>query len=141
MSQWTHVTGCIRFDFLPGFGNPKAELSEAFGRTCEFDDPPSVWKLCTVPCGSEGSVQYKIDRTGTGNSLAWGVVYVWGDLRHYQDAQEIYEWLKKSCANKAVRGCAVKIEIEYGKSYLVYDTPIGLAMMELPETMEAAEKE
>lgn len=122
MSQWTHVAGCIRIDSPPFLDvNPMRELSQSFGNTCKFGDPQSKWNRCNVPCGSEGSVQYCIERTGDEHSMSWGVVYIWGDLRDYDSQQKIYDWLRMACAGKMIRSCAVKIDVEYQDNYIVYD--------------------
>jgi len=122
MSQWTHVAGIVRVDALP-FGDPTKTIESSFGKTCEYDSPESARESCTVPCGSEGSVQYCVEHTGGEHSLAWGCVYIWGDLRDYSDAQEIYKWLKTATKSLLIRSCVVKIDIEYQKSYIVCDVP------------------
>lgn len=120
MSIWTHVSGCVRIDGLSILGDDmEAKISSAFGNTCDFDDPRETWEACTVPCGSEGSVQYKIAHTGDENDMAWGLVYIWGDLRDYSDVDEICQWIKKACADLWVRGCAVSIKVEGGRSAVI----------------------
>ena len=126
MSQWTHVCGCIRIDTLPFVQrSPERILYSRFGNTVQFNDPPEKWELCTVPRGTEGSVQYKVVKTAPHyNHMAWGVIYIWGDLRDYESPQAIYEWIKKSCANleadaMTIRDCIVKIDVEYRCNYLV----------------------
>lgn len=132
MSQWTHVAGCIRIDSLGGGDITKIyELVDKFGRTCQFDDTPEIWERCNVPCGSEGSLQYKISRTGEKDSLDWGLVVIWGDLRDFDDADEILQWLEKACAGKMIRGCAVKIDVEYSQSYLIHDENDKLFMRKI----------
>jgi hypothetical protein len=125
MSQWTHVAGLIRIDAIEFLdGNIRERLKSAFGNCVEYEDDQETWDICNVPCGSEGSVQYKIQKTATSDSqMSWGVVYIWGDLRDYQDAESIYNWIKQSIENWQlnVRSCSVKIDVEYQKSYLVYD--------------------
>ena len=123
MSQWTHVAGCIRIDRFPWGSNIekfKNDVKEAFGRTCSFEDSEEIWDLCDVPCGSEGSVQYEVVRTGDDDSVAWGLVYIWGDLRDYTNAQEIYKWIKVSCENFDIRQCAVEVKCEDKKYFIHY---------------------
>lgn len=127
MSQWTHVCGCVRVDYLPFIdGNEKGKdfkykLKEIFGKTCNWKDSRDIWNNCNVPCGSEGSIQYDIEHTACDNSVSWGVVYIWGDLRDYENANAIYEWIKKATETLIIRSCSVKIDVEYQHSYLVYD--------------------
>lgn len=126
MSQWTHVCGAIRIDSFPVVDDiNKGKVKAAFGTTCVFDDSEDVWEMCDVPCGSEGSLQYKIDDNGGEYSITWGIVYIWGDLRHYSNPQAIYEWIKKACSNFMIRSCSVKIDVEYGDKYLVTDVYDG----------------
>ena len=119
MSQWTHVCGLIRIDGISDLdGNIEQKIKDAFGIICTYDD----WDDgVTAPCGSEGSVQYRIVHTGDESAVAWGVVYIWGDLRDYKNVKEIYEWVKKACSTLWVRSCAVKIEVEYEGDYLITD--------------------
>lgn len=135
MSQWTHIAGIVRVDAI--LSDQTKTIEGCFGKTCSYSDPESAWESCTVPCGSEGSVQYRIERTGTENEMAWGCVYIWGDLRDYSDAQEIYKWLKAATKSLLIRSCVVKIDVEYQKSYIVCDIPsddrlqTGLIMSEI----------
>ena len=101
------------------------DLKARFGKTYAWGDPELFWESCNVPCGPEGSVQYEIKKTKRGNEICWGIVYLWGDLRDYDDAQEIYEWIKRACRGLMIRSCCVKIDIEMGKSYIIYDKEIN----------------
>jgi hypothetical protein len=123
MSQWTHVVGCIRVDALVFRGeNIKSNIEELFGKCVSFNDPGYMWDDCSVPLGSEGSVQYNVERTSEDDSsIAWGVIYIWGDLRDYSDYRAIYNWINNACKTIMVRSCCVKIDVEFKDSYLVYD--------------------
>ena len=126
MSQWTHVAGIIRIDALD-FLEPdiEQELIASFGLTCDYESTIKAWDECTAPLGSEGSVQHKIVHTGTENMLAWGLIYIWGDLRDYSNTQEIYDWIKNACKNFIIRSCSVKVDIEFQRSYIIYDDGNG----------------
>lgn len=74
MSQWTHVNAAIRFDSIISLmGEPITE---------EILGTPSTWENFVddtiLPCGSEGSIQYKILKTADDNSLGCRAVYFWG---------------------------------------------------------------
>ena len=126
MSQWTHVSGLIRIDAIPEIdGTTAQKIINSFGNTCEYDDIPTVWDACTVPCGSEGSLDYSIKHTGDNHSLAWGEVSIWGDLRDYEDYTAIYEWVKKACEPFMIRSCVVKIDVEYKGTYIITDVYDG----------------
>lgn len=121
MSIWTHVSGCIRIDGLEFLDdNIKSSIKSAFGKTCQWEDPKNVWDECTVPCGSEGSIQYSVVKTGSENSLAWGLVYLWGDLRDYESPDEIFKWLQVACNDFWIRNCAVEIEVEGKSRHVVF---------------------
>ena len=139
MSQWTHVSGLIRIDAIPSIdGTTINEVEKHFGKTCTYDDGSDAWDACTVPCGSEGSLRYKVERTGNSNELAWGTVSIWGDLRDYDNFTAIYEWIKEACKTYMIRSCMVKIDVEYQGSYIVTDTFDGdkttIEIMEIPHS-------
>jgi hypothetical protein len=122
MSQWTHVSGLIRIDAIPSVdGTTITKVENRFGKTCTYDDDSATWDACTVPSGSEGSLQYEVKVTGE-DSLRWGIVSVWGDLRDYEDYTAIYEWVKKSCKPFMIRSCMIKIDVEYKGTYIITDT-------------------
>ena len=140
MSQWTHVCGLIRIDSM---WDVRKSLIDSFGKTYKYADSIEAWEACTVPTGSEGSVQYDIVNTRdekkfalSGGSITFGYVAIHGDLRDYDDANEIYEWIKNACGNEEtagwwVRSCCVRVEIEYGKSFIIYDENDEIFMKEL----------
>jgi hypothetical protein len=111
MSTWTHVVGCLRIDGLPKI-DPKFSVNHiqrTLGPMCLFDD---YWHdESTLPCGSEGSLQYKIIEYYTG--LPWIAIAIWGDLRDYESEQPIEDWwnalLKKF---DFVRDGCLRIEVE-----------------------------
>jgi len=100
MSQWTHVAGVVRVD---GMGmvlgmtpiDEEQAIEKVMGKTVSYDSPKEEWDKCTVPCGSEGSLQYKVDIHGTRSSLYRGTVTIWGDLRDYDNVNELVSWFKK----------------------------------------------
>ena len=132
MSQWTHVCGCIRVDTIPlhvlGLRDYDFEnlLKKQFGETWSYDDENEEDKYdkCSVPKGSEGSIQYKIQKTGSENNMTWGLITIWGDLRDFDDPQEIFEWIKKSCDSKdelfSIRSCCVEVYVESNMRYLIF---------------------
>jgi len=114
MSQWTHLAGIIRLDNL-GAGMvrlPTARKNEkikqavvkALGNTCDYDSLEAAWQCCTVPSGSEGSLQYKVlpnsDSDEDIHALSWGYAVIWADLRDRgsEDVPEIEKWFQDSLA-------------------------------------------
>lgn len=91
MSQWTHVNGSIRIDGLEIIpGADEKSIKALMGRMVFYADSQKKWDACTVPCGSEGSLHYVPIKAGSGIVL-WTVV-IWGDLRDYDNVEEIKEW-------------------------------------------------
>jgi len=123
MSQWTHINGCIRIDGIPCIeDNVDIEsVREKLGVTCRYNSPHKRWKECNVPCGSEGSIQYKIISAGHG--LVLWTVAVWGDLRDFgsKDVKKIRKWFKKITEESglSIRSAILEIRIEYGKTIVL----------------------
>ena len=117
MSQWTHVNASIRFDTLLGIGAPtKQEL----GKICKWDDEDdSHWENTFMPLGSEGGLEYTIVNTGCANSAASHAVIFTGDLRDYDDAEEILGYFKRIVKDKVIRSGILEIAVEY-KAPIVY---------------------
>lgn len=110
MSIWTHVAATIRFDAIRLTGFPS--LRPNLGNTCTFESSPKEWDACDVPCGSEGSLQYHILENPRKEELAAYVVTIWGDLRSYDNVEEIIGYLNRITTGTIVRqGCCV-IEVE-----------------------------
>lgn len=110
MSQWTHVAVTIRFDGLPRGMSPSPDL----GRTVHWDDEDHARKFreCDVPCGSEGSLSHTL-REAEGDGLARWVATIWGDLREYEDADEIVAYLNRICEGCMIRDGVALIRVEY----------------------------
>jgi len=108
MSQWTHVSGCIRIDEIPEYETHT--IVNKIQR--KFRNPPT---------GSEGPINFSIVRTGDHGSIAWGLVYLWGDLRDFsdEDVPSILDWVKGACDGLINRSCIVGINVGYGISYVI----------------------
>ncbi len=125
MSQWTHVTGCIRVDGLPKIvpGFTIKNIEKVLGPQCTFDD----WRDDTnLPCGSEGGLQYRVIEYDDG--LPWVVIPVWGDLRDYDNVNEIRQWWKNTLAQfKIVRAACLVVEVEYGERFVLTEKDVAVA--------------
>jgi hypothetical protein len=97
MSQWTSVTGAIRFDCLSNDNNSELleKLKAIFGHTCNEMSTPIEWHTCTIPYGTEGSLQYHIHQYETG--MPWVIVSIWGDLRDFDNNTKIINWFYMIC--------------------------------------------
>ncbi len=121
MSVWTHITGNIRIDGIPGLSpvSTVEALKAVLGNICAWEDDPSVWKACNVPKGSEGSLQYEVIEYGGG--MRWVTVAVWGDLRDYDDINEVKKWFERIvCKEKLIiRQAVLNVAVERGRE-LIY---------------------
>ncbi len=126
MSQWTHISGMIRFDTLQiALGWTDARLIQQvkarMGNTVDYADPEEMWKACNVPQGSEGSVQYSILLTNESNHMARVAVAIWGDLRDFEDVDAVEAWVKKVGVN------GIERDMLGVRSGIVYVQPEGQA--------------
>jgi len=121
MSQWTHVAGIIRIDglFIPGVDEKIPNL----GNTCQFEDDESVWGLCDVPCGSEGSLYTSLYINPDTSMLARYVATIWGDLRDWGsvagDTEVIVDYFNRIVKGHVVRGGCFTVDVE-GQAIFTY---------------------
>lgn len=109
MSIWTHVAATIRFDAIRAFGNNhKPDL----GSTVEYDSPEEDWDACNVPKGSEGSLQTHLWINPQTSNLAAYTATIWGDLRDYEDVEEVIAYLDRITEGQMVRNGIATIEVE-----------------------------
>lgn len=107
MSQWTHVAGVVRFDGIAGM-MPEPVL----GNTVSYEDPERKWSECNVPMGSEGSLSHNMVTSSRDSDLARWVATIWGDLRDYDNADEIIEYFKRIVNGQMIRSGVFKIDVE-----------------------------
>ena len=118
MSQWTHINASIRFDGIQG--TELLPTEKELGKICRWGDKDdSHWENPDLPCGSEGSLEYKIILNPDQNSLAAMVVVFYGDLRDYDDVDEIIDYFNKIVKNKSIRSGILEIDLEY-ENILIY---------------------
>lgn len=131
MSQWTHVAGIVRVDALrfgPKGSVANPDLNKIIGPACRFDD----WVAdTTIPCGSEGSLEYQVIEAANESSLAAYTVCIWGDLRDYSDADAIEAWLRRVFEGLIIRAASVLIEVEYGERRQIINTGDGFTAIAL----------
>lgn len=120
MSKWTHVSGVIRIDDFSFISHRKRNTSKTvekiIGPMCLFEKWNNDSKL---PTGSEGSIEYKVIQDKDESSLARFTVVFYGDLRDYDDLQEIKEWFIK-----------LREEIEASDNEMIYRDAILKAWVE-----------
>lgn len=111
MSIWTHVAVTIRFDALR-ISDHFSMTVDDLGQTCTFDSDRDAWDQCNVPCGSEGSLQTHLWVNPQMNCMAAYTAAIHGDLRDYQDVEEIKAYLNRICKGRLVRQGVANIEVE-----------------------------
>lgn len=123
MSIWTQINGSITIRDLfqeLGWGRKinKAMLEEILGKTCSFESGDDEWDACTVPCGSEGSLQYFIHKVDS-TYVAW-IISIIGSLRDYENVNEIKQWFKKTLSTGlCFREATLQVYVE-GKEKVVF---------------------
>lgn len=120
MSKWTHVSGVIRIDDFSFISHRKRNTSKTvekiIGPMCLFEK----WnKHSKLPTGSEGSIEYKVVQNKDESSIARFTVVFYGDLRDYDDLEEIKQWFIK-----------LREEIEASDNEMIYRDAILKAWVE-----------
>ena len=119
MSIWTHVAAIIRIDSVKELGiDPKSkeELEKILGPVAKFNGSDEDWNSCTLPCGSEGSLQYTIWENEDKHCLAAFTVSVFGDLRDYEETEPIEKWFNEFCKKFMVRQVVCIVEVGFGET-------------------------
>jgi len=116
MSQWTHVNASIRFDGFQGLGLP---TEKELGKICKWEDEDTQhWEKSKLPCGSEGSIEYKIIKNTDESSIAAMVVVFYGDLRDYSNKLAILDYFNTIINGNFIRSGILEIEIEFDKVFV-----------------------
>lgn len=100
MSQWTHVNCSIRVDsfrFLPQEEKPKI--------------------VGDLPEGSEGPLSSLIWVNPDVHHMAAYTVVVFGDLRDYDDVQEILSFFSEFTKDRIIRSGILEIDVEFKAVY------------------------
>jgi hypothetical protein len=118
MSQWTHINGSIRVDSirLPGFHTIPLNL----GIQASFEDNHEPQN---IPAGSEGSLVWTKWTNPDQSALAAYTVNFFGDLRDYNDVQEIEKYLEQITTGQLIRSGICEVDVEFNDTYIYqYDT-------------------
>lgn len=102
MSAWAHVAAIVRVDdFRFSDDQPIPDWDEIFGKECLFHSPVEVWVDCEkhpekyLPCGSEGSLRKTVWVNPDSHNVAAYTVTIFGDLRDFENLDEIIDWFKE----------------------------------------------
>lgn len=125
MSQWTHVSGCIRYDAYRiddamEFVKTEEDVKKLLGTTFGYKDYQYAYDG-DLPYGSEGSIQYNIVENPK-SLLAAFTVCIWGDLRDFgsDDVEYIRKWFARITTKEGlmVRSAILLVDVEYVGSIL-----------------------
>ena len=134
MSFWTEIRGIVNFRILDALDD--SLVMNIFGSTnWDAEDPLK----CSVPCGSEGPLQYNIVPD-------FDAVLISGNLRDYgediKEVEAISEWLRGSLINfvKLKRGgidsAMLQIHRSRGPSEIFVWGPVDLVDQFTPPTYD-----
>lgn len=103
MSNWTHVAGIIRVDYIKWDDTPELDFDKLLGKECLWDSDYEVFEDADkhpelyLPMGSEGSLQKSVWINPNDSHITRYTVSIFGDLRDHDSADEIIEWFKNKC--------------------------------------------
>lgn len=131
MSNWTHVAGIIRIDSIRIFEN-NIDFDKLIGKEIEYDSSLTEWDTAYehpeeyMPFGSEGSLQKSIWVNPDKDCLSAYTVSVFGDLRDYDDLQEVVKWFKITCSkfDDAIRNAVIVVHSDMNNQ-IVWAYPGG----------------
>ena len=128
MSTWTHVNSAIRFDSLRMI-QKKPDL----GISVSFEDSGDAWDRCNIPCGSEGSLTIDMWESPDESSMAAYNASIFGDLRDYDDDDEIISYFNRITEGQMVRAGFFSIDIRESHRYFVYEDDNGFKEVFKPQ--------
>lgn len=157
MSIWTHVTGTIRVD---GYSENKAAPFSLSPKMLEYDEDlynkteeereafykaqSENWdeiKASGIPMGSEGPLEWEWLPEADDSSMVCGQYVIKGDLRDYEDAAPIIQWIKnvvkKLEENWRIRQGSFHINVGYDTQLAVIIDGYGeVTVIELTDSMK-----
>lgn len=121
MSQWTHITGIIRFeDWNANVWPAPPNKNKVLADNVEFVN--EAFQRCQEPTGSEGPLQTDTILTSRGPT-----VIITGDLRDFGlgDVPEVVSWLNevknKHLESFGIRDCLISCDVEGHETLLMID--------------------
>ena len=107
MSEWTHVNASVRIDSMRLIMD-----KPDFGVGVQYEDDESAWEKCNIPCGSEGSLYINLWEDPSESSLSAYTANIFGDLRDYDNDQEIIDYFNRIVDGKIIRNGFFSIDFE-----------------------------
>lgn len=100
MSNWTHVAGIIRIDYIKWEDTQGLDFDKLLGRECDCEYKvydATMHPESYLPMGSEGSLKKFIWVNPDDSYVARYTVSIFGDLRDHYSCDKIIEWFKNKC--------------------------------------------
>ena len=104
MSNWTHVAGIIRIDYIKWDDDiPELDFDKILGKEvqwdCYYDNEEDFYKHpeLYLPMGSEGSLQKLVWTNPNDSHVSRYTISIFGDLRDHNSCDAIIEWFKNKC--------------------------------------------
>lgn len=119
MSQWTHVNASFRLNSFRRIEDE--ELINIFGKSVDYYNMDEVeydenWEVKDkekyLPIGSEGTLEMSVWHNPNESCIASTTVSVFGDLRDYDDFDEIERWFNRCCGVCSIRQAFCQVEVE-----------------------------
>ena len=119
MSIWTHVNASIRIDALRFEKSKKINFEDLLVVSTYENPNPDT----TLPCGSEGSLEWSLWKNPSESSLFSYNLNIFGDLRDYssENKSELIDWWKKLLKNFYVRQAVLQVEFEDEERCYIYN--------------------
>ena len=103
MSNWTHVAGVIRVDYIKFGDIPELDFDKILGKECLYNSSYEVFADAEehpelyLPMGWEGSLKKFVWVNPEESHAARYTVSIFGDLRDHDSCDDIIEWFKNKC--------------------------------------------
>lgn len=115
MSNWTHVAAVIRIDDFRFGDFTEPDWDKIFGKELLYDELYEKWEEADkyperyLPMGSEGSLHKNVWVNHDKSSATAYTVSIFGDLRDYDDLDEIINWFKEKCGMLNTRQATIVV--------------------------------
>lgn len=104
MAVWTYVNASIRFETR----SPDKSISK---KDLGIIRRHGSNRKPLIPCGSEGGLEYKIIKPHNKKTKTQHTLVITGDLRHYDDVNEILQYFEKITKGKWILSGILEINI------------------------------
>ncbi len=124
MSIWTHVAAVIRVDCFRYPNEDRFNFDNFVGKEIHFKDDEEKWDYAEehkdefMPFGSEGGLTKVIWENPDKNAVPSYTITIFGDLRDYNELDEIIEWFKRVCDKFHIRQACITCTNGYDRKTL-----------------------